>query len=386
LASSSKGDQTVKVFDSITGAEVAVLRTGEGPRGLAFSPDCLRIASGGDERTVLVFAIPGAKPRALRQGEVNSDGRVNNVQFNSSGDQVAAGAVIWDARTGKEVKRLSGLGPYRRLAWSPKDNFLAGIIVGKLTDPVTGQVKQTLEGGVNRPQGGGWGHAFSPDGQLVAEASNSEIGVWNTSTGQLVHVFKFNGSSRYVDCVTFNPDGRLLAAGCGQPRETPLQVWDLRTGKLVFAADTYVPQVWGVTFSPDGELLAAAGGDYAGTKTKTGAIRLWDTKTWEVVRTMPSHTPCLYAVQFSPNGRRLAASGGLFHSMGKTQPGEVTIWDVDSGQEVWTMPDVKTTLYGVAFSPDGRRLATGSAEGMVQILDGTPLAALPERMETPADN
>ena len=106
---------------------------------------------------------------------------------------------------------------------------------------------------------------------------------------------------------------------------------------------------------------------------------------------MPSHSPCLFAVEFSPNGRRLAASGGLYNLRGNRQvkqleTGEVTIWDVDSGEEVWTMPQVKSTVYGLAFSPDGRRLATGSEDGTVLILDGTPLATLPERIVEGADS
>jgi WD40 repeat protein len=385
LASSSKADQTIRVWDSASGAEVAVLKTGDGPQGLAFSPDSLRIASGSEDRLVLVFAIPGAKPKTMRQGSVH------NVIFNAEGDLIAAGVgatVVWDPRTGKELKRLGGVGQYGRIAWSSKDNLFAGIPVGKVTEGTTGQVRQKLEAGVVRQGSGGWGHAFSPDGQLIAEATGSEIAVWNVGTGQLVHHLKPRGG--WVGAVAISPDGRFLAAGCGQASESPLQVWDLRTGQLVFAADTFLQQVWAVAFSPDGNLLAAAGGDYMQKTKKFGAIRIWDTKTCEVVRTMESHSTCLFTVQFSPNGRRLVASGGMINPRvnqpGKPNlPGEVTMWDVDSGQEVWTMQDFKFAVYGVAFSPDGRRLAIG-ADGTVQILDGTPLAALPDLIGAAADD
>jgi WD40 repeat protein len=55
----------------------------------------------------------------------------------------------------------------------------------------------------------------------------------------------------------------------------------------------------------------------------------------------------------------------------------VFIWDVATGHELLTIRDEKSGMYGVAFSPDGRRLATASKIGGVRLLDGTPLIHTP---------
>jgi WD40 repeat protein len=386
IGASSRIGRAVKVWNSATGAEIATLHTERGALGVAFSSDSLRVASGGEDRTVLLWQVPGDALKALR-----AVGFLHNVVFNADGLQVAASGqkevVVWDVRTGAEVANLPGVGLYGRIAWSGKDNFLAGTPSSRVWDMSAGEFKGPFAG-VSRPYGGGgWGYAFSPDGRLVAEATGSTVGIWNIATGEMVRKLD-DSKSAWVACVAFSPDGRLLASGCG--RGDSLHVWDLQTGKVVFTGDNYPQQIWSVAFSPDGKRLAAAGGEYGVGAYLPGALRIWDVDTWQDVWTLTSHTPCLYSVAFSPNGRRVAASGGGRRrgkfGVGFEAFGEATLWDMNTGQEVWTLPVAGARVYGLAFSPDGRRLATATEgnEGRVTILDGTPLA---EKMLPPlADN
>jgi WD40 repeat protein len=378
-------DQTVKVWDATTGSAVATLHVEDGTSGVAFSPDGSRIASGTEDRMVMLWAFPGRETRTLRQG----GGCVRNVAFSPDG-RLLAGAcvgktVIWDVITGKGLRGLPGAGRYGRVAWSPIDNRIAGVPASKITDAITGDLKMTLSGG-----GKPWerrdplGYVFSEDGRLVAEASGAKgarrVTVWNATTGQLIHSFQM--SAKWAACVAFSPDDKLLAAGAGDGSSLSkqLQVWEVSTGRTVFCPTDLFLQVWGVAFSPDGKLLAAAMGLHK--PGGVGTIRVWDTATWQVVHNLRGHSGRVWSLAFSPDGRRLASAGGQMTS--NSPPGEVKIWDLTTGQEVWTLPGTKGAVYGVAFSPDGRRLATASGDGTVKVWDGTSLAETPGRDARPA--
>jgi len=89
-----------------------------------------------------------------------------------------------------------------------------------------------------------------------------------------------------------------------------------------------------------------------------------------LLRTLEGHNKIVWDVAYSPDGRRLA-SGSFDH--------KVKLWDPNSGQEAITLHGHTNTIGGVAFSPDGGRLATASEDGTIRIWDASPVTEPPAR-------
>jgi WD40 repeat protein len=121
--------------------------------------------------------------------------------------------------------------------------------------------------------------------------------------------------------------------------------------------------VWSVRYNPDGTRLATAGQD--------GTVRIWDAATGREIRTIPYPTATgIPRVAYSPDGKRVAAASD-------GQP--LKVWDAATGQEVLSLADGGT---GIAYSPDGHLLARGRHAG-VAILDATTGAVVQTLADPP---
>jgi WD40 repeat protein len=239
-------------------------------------------------------------------------------------------------------------------------------------------------------------HAFSRDGELVAEASAAGwVTVWEARTG--FHLGNFMTAqlpSIFFSCVAFSPDNKWIAAGSGSDDDFDIEnpipgnliVWDVRTRHPQLCLKNLPFRVWCVAFSPDGSRLAAAM-DKDTSGGSPGIVRIWDTTNWTIVDDLRGHNNGVWSVSFNHNGTRIASASG-FYGPGARPPGplgEVILWDVPTGQELWRFRDEDGAVFGVEFSPDGRRLAMGGERGIVTLLDGTRLAETPRYQPLPED-
>jgi WD40 repeat protein/serine/threonine protein kinase len=211
--------------------------------------------------------------------------------------------------------------------------------------------------------------AFSPpDGEWLASAGgDGSIKIRNSRTGDVVQTIP-DAHADSVVSVAFHPDGKHLASvGADQQAK----VWDLTTGREVFHDRCHVARKWGsaytVAFRPlDGRQLAVGNGE---------AVRVWDVQDWknpQLLHAFLGHDENSISVAFSSDGRRLAT--------GSWQEGP-RLWDpTGGGPPLRTFPGSRDPISALAFSPDGGRLASASLGGSVTLWNtttGEPLHTLP---------
>ena len=201
------------------------------------------------------------------------------------------------------------------------------------------------------PKHGGdvYGIAFSPDGKLLAAASQDETAnVWDITTGQLVT--SLNEHAGELNCVAFSPDGRWLAIGADN---RTILIRDTETWELKAVLTGHNDNVLCVTFSPDGRFLASGAWD--------DRVRLWDATQFKPLATLEGHANDVEYLAFSPDSKTLAAACWSDNS--------IRLWDTNSGEERTVLRGHTQRVFCLAFSHDGRLVASGDKDYTVKLWD-----------------
>ena len=220
--------------------------------------------------------------------------------------------------------------------------------------------------------------AFSPVGRQLATAGGASGGVtlWDMGTG------KPEGSLRaefhQVWSLAYSPDGKQLAiGGQGESRTARAVVFDLTTEKPRFVlepSESTPDAIMAVAFSPDGKTLATGTAQYLGqgatpltrlvwiaSQKRPGEVVLWDAQTGVRLRTFEGWTGGILSLDFSPDGERLAAGGW-----------DAMLWTWQTAKGTFQQKSDRHTghVWSVKFSPDGKTLASGAGkwDGPAEIL------------------
>ncbi|KAG8961625.1 hypothetical protein FRC03_005135 [Tulasnella sp. 419] len=193
--------------------------------------------------------------------------------------------------------------------------------------------------------------AFSPDGSVIASGSMyGSVRIWNTATGILVH--SLNGHSLLVTSVSFSPSGDVVVSGSS---DRTVILWDSRTGSLIRILDSEFGEVMWATFSPHGAQIISW--------AVNSPIIIWDAQTGTVLSRLPADESReeTHTVAISPDGALLASASGK----------DVVLWDYRSRKVLKRLKEDRGTVLCVAFSPDGRFLATGLDTGQITTWNAT---------------
>jgi WD40 repeat protein/uncharacterized caspase-like protein len=512
--------QNVRVWETATGTERQSFKVDKAAwlatqpefiGALTFSPDGKFLTASAYGGPINVWEVESGRATQKLEGHSNF---AFNVAFSADGTRlVSGGRTVWDLTTGRGLRTAQAVEPFGLVS---RDGRLLAALTNSdsrvtLYDAATQRrlftlapdtsppptLKAAAAGASKAPAAVALPPVFSPDGRLLATTYRLEsyapsadeqqqdlkaqqkamqaamkqamknpgayqqlyqdelaklngarqsatlanqIKLWDTQTGREARTITVPGGNGLIPTliqrVTFSEDGKQVAVV--QFNNPAVTVWDVNTGAQVRtigappapgggfpsgAADNADPfamlggggmmfgggaSIAAVAFSPDGRLLATGGLERTGggfdmsavmsqmgaagrnPKTKvdpaamqqqvlqqmqqsmktTGMLKLYDAQTGREVRAFTGHTGEVQAVAFSPDGRLLASAAA---------DNAIKLWDAQTGRELFTLKGHTAQINSLAFSPDTRLLASAGNDGSTLLWDtsdGRQLATL----------
>jgi len=267
-------------------------------------------------------------------------------QLDAENQCVEGELFLWNLSTGSITARFSGhAGWVNSVAFSP-DGATAisasgdGLVL--MWDLATGEILQRFAGhtaGVNSV-------AFSPDGLSFLSASDDQtLILWDAVTGELIR--RFEGHSGAVYQASFSPDGSMAVSAS---QDTTLILWDVQTGQIIRRLEGHTNIVTDAVFLPDGLSLVSCSWDMS--------LRLWDVQTGQQLR-----------YQYFPVSMGSLALTPSGHTLIYNQIHELHFWNVDdwASTQQRLLGHASVGIRDIAISPDGQQALTASNDSTLRL-------------------
>lgn len=363
--SGRRRDKRTSLWEIETGKQLWTISHDASVEALVFSPTGEYVATGTQNGQAQLWEITTGTPRLpvihVTGTHVTGthDKTVEALAFSADGSHFATGGAdgivnVWQVNSGEKVTRLEELGSVTALQYLPDNAMLIGTDAAVEVWNANQKQLTTLP----HPQDDwGWHHVrFSPDGHLLAGmAQDSTITLWDVVSGEPIKTHK-EEMGYALELAFSTEDGYVGISKAGNT----LQFWD---GEKVMCF-RHEQEVVAASLSPNASLVA--------TGNRNGEVHLWHVETQECRQTLSGHTGQIQGLAFSPDGTLLVSCGA---TIWETQAGEdgivyffvsgespadttASVWEVATGKHIATLEN-DWIISSVAFSPDGKSLATG---------------------------
>ena len=329
----------------------------------AFSPDGTKIVTASADKTARIWDAKSGKE--LRKLEGHAD-EVNSAMFSPDGKKIVTAswdrtARIWDTETGQELIKFSGYDGLERYWVSNPLTIVSG------TEPLK-SVRFA---------------SFSPDGKEIAVVLNLSVRILDAESGEerrlLFHppgaINKNGRASGYsISTAFFSPDGEKIIAAAQEIRF--VQIWNAKSGKKLYRTYHGGSRVYFATFSPDGEkIIAACGSDICCFEANSGRVLGGFGRSNKGFSWIGSQ---IHSVNFSPDGKQIVIAANDDVRRGTTPEGEAIIGgeektprivDIESDKVLLKLEGHTAEVLYAVFSADGKQIVTASVDNTARIWD-----------------
>jgi WD40 repeat protein len=354
---SGSEDRTLKVWQRATGRCLCTL---EGHAGTVHSL-CLvgvgrQVLSASADTTLALWTLPGEQPapyvlsRVLASDTALSAWSDYERALKRARQALAAGESVRAAQYLREARSQPGHGrrPEAMALWS---------------DLYVRLPRRTLQGGWGGPILAEHGEAvtavcLSADGRIALSGSaDRTLRLWDSSGARCLHTLE--GDMGGVASAALSGDGRIALSGS---TDGTLKLWDARTGACLRTWREDLDVLTSVALSGDGRLAVSASVD--------GTVHLWDVSAGRLLRVLHGHTGPVHAVALSADGRLALSGSALFIVRNDGERlftcGQLKVWRTANGDGLPIFDDHAEAITALSLSADGRLVATGSGQSVIQ--------------------